>query len=163
MAETDFDRALFNINPMVIDDQHAFMMGEVTSLAIFESNSQVFDEHGLFSTTIFGPVGSTLRLEKPGYIDLKIPILHPLVYKHLISLNANFDKILSGKMKARFDPDTATFIEDSSGGTGYEFFMQYIQYVDFKENASRERRDKIALVRGYNVISLYQLVLETMV
>lgn len=151
MAETDFDRALFNINPMVIDDQHAFMMGEVTSLAIFESNSQVFDEHGLFSTTIFGPVGSTLRLEKPGYIDLKIPILHPLVYKHLISLNANFDKILSGKMKARFDPDTATFIEDSSGGTGYEFFMQYIQYVDFKENASRERRDKITLVRAYSI------------
>ena len=151
MAETDFDRALFNINPMVIDDQHAFMMGEVTSLAIFESNSQVFDEHGLFSTTIFGPVGSTLRLEKPGYIDLKIPILHPLVYKRLISLNANFDKILSGKMKARFDPDTATFIEDSSGGTGYEFFMQYIQYVDFKENASRERRDKIALVRAYSI------------
>ena len=65
MEQIELDRSLFNIDPLVISDKQALLMGEVTSLSIFEANSQVFDPKGLFSTEIFGPVGSTLRLDKP--------------------------------------------------------------------------------------------------
>ena len=148
MEQIQLDRSLFNIDPLVITDQQAMLMGEVTSLSIFEPNSQVFDPKGLFSTEIFGPVGSMLRLDKPGYINLKIPILHPLTYIHLTSLFSQYDKILSGKLKVRYDADSATFIEDKDGGTGFEFFMHYLPYLDLKENTSKERSDKITYVKN---------------
>lgn len=148
MEQIELDRSLFNIDPLVISDKQALLMGEVTSLSIFEANSQVFDPKGLFSTEIFGPVGSTLRLDKPGYINLKIPILHPLTYIHLTSLSSQYDRILSGKLKVRYDADAGEFVEDKDGGTGFNFFMQYLPYLDLKENTSKERSDKIAYVRG---------------
>ena len=51
MAET-LDRALFNVDLMVIGPQQLPFMGEVTSLGIFENNSKVFDPKGLFSIEI---------------------------------------------------------------------------------------------------------------
>ena len=150
MAET-LDRALFNVDLMVIGPQQLPFMGEVTSLGIFENNSKVFDHKGLFSIDIFGQVGSKARLEKPGYIDLRMPILHPLVYKHVITLNKIYDPILAGKLIARYDADIGDFVEDkSNGSTGYAYFMQYLPYLQFKNpNKSQDRGQRIALVEKY--------------
>jgi PHIKZ180 len=150
MAET-LDRALFNVDLMVIGPQQLPFMGEVTSLGIFENNSKVFDPKGLFSIDIFGQVGSKARLEKPGYIDLRMPILHPLVYKHVITLNKIYDPIMAGKLIARYDADIGDFVEDkSNGSTGYAYFMQYLPYLQFKNpNKSQDRGQRIALVEKY--------------
>lgn len=146
---SDIDKSLFNIDVMVIKPEHQILMGEVSSLGIFENNSKVFDPKGLFSTEIFGPIGSKQRLSKPGYINLRMPILHPLAYKHLISLNKLYDGIMAGKIVARYDADIGDFVEDkTNGSTGYEYFMYYLPYLQFKNpNKSQDRSNRIALVQ----------------
>ena len=145
----ELDKNLFNVDLMVIEQQHLPYLKEVKSLGIFENNSKVFDPLGLFSTEIFGQVGSKDRLEKAGYIDLRLPILHPLCYQHLISLNKLYDGILAGKIIARYDADTGDFVEDrTNGSTGFEYFMNYLPYLQFKNpNNSQDRANRIALVK----------------
>lgn len=145
----ELDKNLFNVDLMVIEQQHLPYLKEVKSLGIFENNSKVFDPLGLFSTEIFGQVGSKDRLEKAGYIDLRLPILHPLCYQHLISLNKLYDGILAGKIIARYDADIGDFVEDrTNGSTGFEYFMNYLPYLQFKNpNNSQDRANRIALVK----------------
>lgn len=147
MAST-LDKSLFNIDIMTIKQEQQMFMGEVSSLGIFENNSKVFDPKGLFSTEIFGPIGSKQRLTKPGYINLRMPILHPLAYKHLISLNKLYDGIMASKIVARYDPDIGDFVEDkTNGSTGYEYFMYYLPYLQFKNpSKSQDRENRIMLV-----------------
>ena len=137
---------LFNVDFLTIKPKQLKDMGEVTSLAIYESNSKVYDPKGLFSETIFGTRDTQLRMLKPGYIDLKMPIIHPFAYKILISLDSIFDKILSGKIKASFNTELGTFIEDPKGSTGYEFFMQNIHKVQFTNSDSKSRSVSIEVV-----------------
>ena len=137
---------LFNVDFLTIKPEQLKDMGEVTSLAIYESNSKVYDPKGLFSETIFGTRDTQLRMLKPGYIDLKMPIIHPFAYKILISLDPIFDKILSGKIKASFNTELGTFIEDPKGSTGYEFFMQNIHKVQFTNSDSKSRSVSIEVV-----------------
>lgn len=137
---------LFNVDFLTIKPEQLKDMGEVTSLAIYESNSKVYDPKGLFSETIFGTRDTQLRMLKPGYIDLKMPIIHPFAYKILISLDSIFDKILSGKIKASFNTELGTFIEDPKGSTGYEFFMQNIYKVQFTNSDSKSRSVSIEVV-----------------
>lgn len=144
MATTD-DKSLFNIDFLILQPDQLRYMQEVTSLSIFESNSQVFDKRGFFSTEIFGPIGSKERLERPGYIDIKIPVLHPLVYKYLITLDPIFDKVLASKVRVKLED--GKLVEDSQGSTGYEFFMQNMDKLDFVHNESKRRDDKILLVQ----------------
>lgn len=145
----ELDRNLFNVDLMVIEQQHLPYLKEVKSLGIFENNSKVFDPLGLFSTEIFGQIGSKDRLEKAGYIDLRLPILHPLCYQHLITLNKLYDGILAGKVIARYDADIGDFVEDrTNGSTGFEYFMNYLPYLQFKNpNNSQDRANRIALVK----------------
>lgn len=145
----ELDKNLFNVDLMVIEQQHLPYLKEVKSLGIFENNSKVFDPLGLFSTEIFGQVGSKDRLEKAGYIDLRLPILHPLCYQHLISLNKLYDGILAGKIIVRYDADIGDFVEDrTNGSTGFEYFMNYLPYLQFKNpNNSQDRANRIALVK----------------
>lgn len=137
---------LFNVDFLTIKPEQLRDMGEVTSLAIYESNSKVYDPKGLFSETIFGTRDTQIRMIKPGYIDLKMPILHPFAYKILISLDPIFDKILSGKTKASFNTELGTFIEDPKGSTGYEFFMQNVHKIQFTNSESKSRSVSIEVV-----------------
>ena len=71
----------FNIDLLILDKNKTKQLKPITKLNIFETSSQNFDPDGLYSTEIFGPVGSELRNDSFAYIDLKIKILHPLVYQ----------------------------------------------------------------------------------
>ena len=62
------------------------MVGQVTALDTFQNNTRDFHESGLFSTTLFGRVGSPERLTRMAYIDIYIPIFHPRIFGHLCSL-----------------------------------------------------------------------------
>ena len=62
------------------------MVGQVTALDTFQNNTRDFHESGLFSTSIFGRVGSQERLTRMAYIDIYVPIFHPRIFNHLCSL-----------------------------------------------------------------------------
>ena len=151
VAQEVMDRRLLNLDLLILTKDNIQNMKEVKSLAIFEANSSVYKMDGLFSTAIFGPVGSKLRMEMPGYIDLKIPILHPLVYRTLISLNRLYEGIVTSKVKARYDSTVKDFIlANEHGSTGYTFFISNLDKVELSNNSESDKRKfAIELVNKY--------------
>lgn len=122
---------------------------EVESPNIFKSSSTVFDEKGLFSTEIFGPIDSDLRFKKPGYINFKLPVLHPMIYRTLVTLGDKYKCILSGEKTAIFNKTTKDFELSEDGETGYKFFMDHIDQIVYPSTGSEERNAKIKLLSLY--------------
>lgn len=151
MSQEQLDKNLFNIDFLILAQDQLRQMGEVTKLNVFEQNSNVFAKDGLFSTEIFGPIGTDIRSETPGYIDLHVDIMHPLVYQQLTSLKSFYSEIISGKKKAIFDNKEKDFVlsDDPKASTGYTFFMENIDKVKFNDNGSDQRKFKIELVKKF--------------
>jgi len=141
----------FNIELLFLNNNNIKQLKPVTSMNIFEPNTKIFAVDGLFSQEIFGAVGSPIRNEKFGYINISLPILHPLVYRSLIKLKAFYKDILSGKKYAIFDTDINDFTlaPEEDGETGYNFFIKYLPKINFKDNNSDTRRYNIALIKKY--------------
>ena len=141
----------FNIDLLILDKNRAKQLKRITKLNIFESSSQNFEPEGLFSTEIFGPVGSELRNDSFACIDLKIKILHPLVYQHYITMRAFYKDIIHGKKYAKYstaDKDLIpATIED--GGTGYTFFINNMEKIKFESKDSDQREFKIKIIKKY--------------
>lgn len=155
MKKTDFNKndALFNIDILAPTTNDVKTIGKITKLNIFLAGHE-FEPDGLFSTTIYGPVGSRERNMRFGYIDLGIELLHPLVYQHAISLNTLYKDIIHGDIQARFDDTINDFvkIDDTSldvGDTGLHFFLRHINKVSIPSGQSDQRDFKIAMVEKY--------------
>lgn len=149
MASNTLDQSLFNIDIIAITDQDVKYLGEIINPNIFEASSNRFDKAGLFSTEIFGPVGSPARNTTLGYINLKVKVLHPYVFQTLCTLNSKYEDIIAGKKRAKLDRDKWDLVEDNSGETGYEFFMSVLPRIRFNDNGSNERKHKINLIKKY--------------
>ncbi|RKX25340.1 MAG: hypothetical protein DRP47_09965 [Candidatus Zixiibacteriota bacterium] len=127
-------------------------MLEVKTRDIFIQNGTEFHHEGLFSTTIFGEVGSKERNGRFGYIDLSIDILHPRIYKELITLNSIYSGILDGTKYAVFDTKLKDFVESDrmDGKTGLNFFIEHYDNIKFKETDSTQRDFKIKFLKKFN-------------
>ena len=142
------NKNLLNFDIITPNKNVIALIGQVSKLNIFEfSGSQEFEPEGLFSTKVFGAIGSNTRNETFGYIDLGVKILHPLVYEFLLSINTLYASIILGKTKAIFkDGD---FVESEEGRTGIYFFMKYIEELKLEDNGSDQRRNKIDIIKKY--------------
>lgn len=150
MAKQPLDYKFFNIDIIVVRDEDVKNLGEITRPNIFESNTSKFDPEGLFSTDIFGPIGSDIRKVSLGYIDLKLDTMHPHVFSTLITLNSKYEEILEGKLRAKYDIEKGDLVEDKiNGKTGYSYFMSVLPRIKFNDNGSEERKHKIELVKRY--------------
>jgi len=129
-----------NIDLLIVSEQDKTKIGEVTDMQIFD-NTNNFHQKGLFSTTLFGNVGTSFRNSTFAYIDLKTEILHPLIYFTVISLKAFYKQILEGVVLAKWDDKTKSFIKsnEEEARTGYSFFMEYITQLRFEKNESEKR------------------------
>jgi len=141
----------FNIELLFLNNNNIKQLKQVKSLNIFEPNTKIFAVDGLFSQEIFGTVGSPIRNEKFGYVDMGLPIIHPLVYRALIKLKSFYADILSGKKYAVFDTDIMDFTlaPEEDGSTGYAFFIKHLPKIEFKDNDSDTRRYNIAMIKKY--------------
>lgn len=128
----------------------------VTSLDIYDGASANFHDDGLYSTVIFGRVGTEDRDRSFSYIDIKVSILHPKVYKDVCALKGLYKGILSGKETARWDNDLKDFVSDKSqdAKTGYSFFIKYFPQIVFKRNKSPARTQRIEMVEKYRAKSM---------
>lgn len=145
------DPKLFNIDIGILTDETTRYMKPVTTGSIFETNSNVFREGGLFDEKIFGEKGSQIRNKQMAYIDLGLPILHPLIYENFIKLAKKYEDIIEGKKYGYFD-NTTHDIEispDKKGKTGYSFVIDHIGKILYDDRGSDERRYRIALVERY--------------
>lgn len=142
----------FNIDLIIPDRQgnDTFrLLGEVTKPNIFLYGKDEFDPDGLYSDEIFGAMGTKDRNVKPGYISLKVPIYHPLIYKTILSLKTLYKNIIEGKTKVKFDENERDFVIDPDGDTGFEFFIKNFDKIELHDNDSDQRRHKIMLIDKY--------------
>jgi hypothetical protein len=141
-----------NIDLLFLTNNITKNMLEVKTRDVFLQNSTEFHHEGLFSTTIFGEVGSKERNTTFGYIDLGIDIIHPRIYKELTSLNSIYSGILDGSKYAIFDNKLKDFVESDrlDGKTGLYFFMEHYDKINFKTTDSTQREFKIKFVKKYS-------------
>lgn len=135
-----------NLYIVKMDDPVVKRLGEVKTGQIFD-NSNTFHPEGLFSTTIFGPVGSEQRNRTFGRISLNTEILHPLIYQTVISLKSFYRRIMEGTATAVFDSKKGEFFasNDDKADTGYAFFLKHLKELKFDKTDSEQRTYKILL------------------
>lgn len=151
----------FNIDLLVPTAADIKQMLPVSVLDIFDKNSRNFSENGLFSTKIFGRVGEDRRSRSFSYIDIKIPIFHPLIFKTILQLKALYGGILAGTEYAVFDPSEGDFVKSTpgKGQTGFAFFLKHFHDIQFDDRGSDKRHFNIALVQKYQTKLLMDKVL----
>jgi hypothetical protein len=147
----DFKSTPFNLDILVLHREQLKKMTPVTSLSILEPSSDNFEPAGLFSTEIFGLVGSPDRNHTFSYISLAVPVLHPLIYKHLITTRTLYQDVMSGTKYAVYDNKLKDLVlsNPEEGETGYTFFMSVIEKIKLSDNDSDLRKFKIFMIAKY--------------
>ncbi len=141
----------FNIDILQLTDALVQGIKPVTVLDIFENNSKDFHNDGLFSTEIFGKVGSSDRTRKFSYIQLNASIMHPIIYKIIVDLKGYYEDIMKGKQYAIFDKVNKEFVKSNEieGKTGFIFFLSHLEELSFQHTQSNRRDLKIVLFEKY--------------
>lgn len=136
-----------NIELLVVKDQDLPRLGRIKDQQIFGVGNN-FHPEGLFSTEIFGAVGSEFRNRVFGYIDLNTHLLHPTIYKAVVECKAFYQQIMQGKTTAIWNAKERCFDKSSSpeAQTGYAFFIERIKELRFARNESDKRNFYIDLI-----------------
>lgn len=123
----------------------------VQSLQLFEGKSGDFNPQGLYSNIIFGRKGDKTRETKESYINLKVPIFHPLYFKELVALKQLYMDILTRQGYATWDPELKDFVRSDvmTGETGFAFFVKHFGEMEFQRNKSQQRDLRIDLLEKY--------------
>lgn len=141
----------FNIDLLALSDQDIKMIRPVKVLDIFDGFSKNFHPDGLFSVETFGKVGEEKRNRMYSYIDMRLAIFHPVIFKALGDLKSLYTEIIAGKSYATFDKATSDFVKVNAvdGNTGYSFFLKHFADLKFEKRPSSSREFNIRLVDKY--------------
>lgn len=123
--------------------------------------SSDFHEGGLFSTSIFGRIGEAERDSRFSFIEIKVKVFHPVIYRALSKLNKLYIEILNSKTYATWDEKAKNFVASNEleGSTGFAFFVKHWADLKYVENASPSRADRIKLIKRYQDSALTDRVL----
>lgn len=137
------------------------LMTAVTSTDVHEGMTNNLHEEGLYSTSIFGRVGTDQRDTTESFIDVKIPIFNPTYFKALIQLKSLYLGIIRGTEYALWDEEESDFIKSNilEGETGYGFFMSHFYNLEPKLNESYRRKQRVQLVERFRDVSLTQNII----
>lgn len=138
----------FNVKLLQLTEVSVRSMAQITKLDTFDGATKNFHPEGLFSNEIFGQNGEISRMRKFAFIDIKVPILHPLIYRILGKLKRIYPEIMAKRAYARWDPDLKDFVKSDAvdGKTGYTFFMEHYHEIEFPERLSDQRALSIKLI-----------------
>ena len=151
----------FNITMLQLTETDIRKLGQVSSLDMLESSKQTFNENGLWSSRIFGNIGDDNRNSKFGYIDVKIPILHPVMYRSLISAKSLYRGIMSGSEYAVWSNVEQDFVKSNpiDGFTGYHFFITHFLQLNLKETGTTKRSKLVRLYEKFKDKSLNRYII----
>jgi hypothetical protein len=128
-------------------------MGKIASLQTFDGVSKNFMSDGLFSTEIFGRVGEEKRNRTFAYIDLRIPVFHPIIYRALVDLKKIHAGIISGDTYATWDDKNKEFVKSDQidGFTGFNYFISKLDQFDLtiKDEHTNKRKNTLKLLAKY--------------
>lgn len=141
----------FNITLLVLDENMLRGLKPVRTNDVFLGTSKNFHDDGLFSTTIFGRIGDEARSRRFSYIDIKVPIFHPVVFDTLSKVKRIYSEIIQGKTYAVFDKNIGDFIKSNQldGQTGFNFFTKHWKDIKYPERKSDTRELNIQLIQKY--------------
>jgi hypothetical protein len=151
----------FNISLLQLTEDDIKKLGKVKTLDILESSKQTFHPEGLWSDIIFGTVGSDARDRRFGYIDIKIPVLHPVLYKQLVNAKGLYKEIMAGTTYAIWSNLECDFIRSNAieGETGYHFFISHFQQLKIKDTSTTRRKQLIRLYEKYKDKALNRYII----
>lgn len=112
---------------------------QIMQVKTYRIPSKNYDEDGLWSEIIFGPVNSKVRLERFGYIDLKRKFIHPSVFDMLITVSNSTSKIV--RNKDYFSIEDEKYIEDKDGRTGIEYLIETAKQVKYSKFCHSHKKD----------------------
>lgn len=141
----------FNLTLLQLTPAKLQYLRPVKVLDSFDGTGSNFHEDGLFSTAIFGRVGDEMRSRRFSYIDIKVSIFHPIVYRVLLELKQLYGGILAGTEYALFDQDEGDFVRADAitGKTGFQFFVSNWTKIKWKDTPSVTREHSIELIKRY--------------
>lgn len=152
----------FNLAMLFLTNNELRNVKQVKALDIFDGGTTShFHPEGLFSTEIFSRVGDERRSLLYGYIDIKAPIFHPLVFMALTKLKRLYGEIMSSRTWALWDNSLKDFVKakPSDGArTGYAFFLEHWKDIVHVESKSNIRSEYIKLVEKNKEIALTRYV-----
>lgn len=151
----------FNLLIPKIDKEALRGLRPVSSTYIFEGSSDNLHPEGLYSPIIFGRIGDEMRLNRFSYIDIRLQIFHPLIYRALCSMKTLHAGIMDSSQYAVWNSEKKCFEKSSPlvGRTGYQFFVEHWRDIVFEDTGSEERRQMIDYVNRYKDVALSQYVL----
>lgn len=140
-----------NLTIMELPPNRLAPLKPVRALDIFEGGPEKFHEDGLFSTSIFGRVGSDDRDRRFSYIDIKASIFHPFIFQQLVALKGLYGGLMQGKAYAIWDASEKDFVasDELNGQTGYAFFFDHWMQIQFKGTGSPQRDERIKLIEKF--------------
>lgn len=146
----------FNVTLLSLTPKKLEGLKPVRVLDVFDGSSTNFHEDGLFSVSTFGKVGDEKRSLRFSFIDIKIPIFHPIIYRTLLSLKRLYGDIMAGTEYAIWNKETSDFERSDpvNGSTGFSFFLSHWREIQFTNTDSEARDQGIALIRKYGDTAL---------
>lgn len=133
----------------------------VTSLDTFQGMTRDFHEDGLFSTSIFGKVGTQDRNLRMSFINVKIEIFTPKIYFLICSYKQLYKNIMAGTVYAKWDNQLKDFVKSSNidGNTGFNFFLQHWKEIRFTKNDSYSQNEAVTDIVKYKDVALTSKVM----
>lgn len=146
----------FNVSILELTPKKLFGLKPVTALDIFDGATGNLHEDGLFSISIFGKMGDERRDSRFSYIDIKIPVFHPIIYFALIDIKALYGAIMQSKEYAIWNPVLHDFERSNpiDGETGFHFFLMHWKDIVFPEKKSDLRQDQVKMIEKYKSIAM---------
>jgi hypothetical protein len=151
----------FNITLLELTDAKVAHMRPVTSLDFLEGSSTNPHPNGLFSTEIFGKVGDEARMRRFSYINVKVPLFHPVIFRALLALKRLYGDIMNGTQYAVWNAQEKDFERSDvvNGQTGFHFFVQHWKDIQFAETKSDQREQNILMIKKYKDKALTSRIL----
>lgn len=152
----------FNLDLLTPSEENLKGLFQVTSLDIFERGAgNNFNENGLFSIRIFGRTGDERRKRRFAYIDIKLPIFHPIIFQNLVSIKRLYGDIMSKKAYAIFDEEKKDFVRatPSDGKTGFQFFLSHWNDLVFPNKTSMGGELKLSLIEKYRKVATFSKII----
>lgn len=120
----------------------------ITTGDTFEGRTNNLHDEGLYSTEIFGKMGSKERYKLEAYIDAKLKIFNPTYLKALIQTKSLYLGILKGSEYAIWDSKQKDFIKSNplDGNTGFDFFTKHFHELVPPTTDSYKRKQRLELI-----------------
>lgn len=138
----------FNISILELTPDKLRGIKPVRALDNFDESRRNFHEDGLYSSSIFGRVGDEIRDYRFSYIDIKVEIFHPILFKSLVQLKSLYGEIMAGREFAIWNDEAKDFERSTAlaGETGYHFFVQHWKEIQHNKTESDLREQYILLL-----------------